>query len=262
MSGRPTSGVPTRVLLLIISFIPLFLGIGFLQIVLGAWLVTVGFTAVQAGTLIAAQGITVLVTSIQFGIISDVYGRKYLLMMGALAGAASLFAFSLTTDFWLLLVISLVLGFTEGASITTWNALLADLTEGPSRNKVFSLSFIMINVATGVGLVLPGIFPPLEGVLGISNYSLHRETMLLLGVASFATPIMFYLLLRRHEETHNPGRKWGGLSNKGTLVKIGFVGSTIGFGAGFIIPLVGPGSTIGSASGMITADRYLPFRTS
>jgi MFS family permease len=141
--------------------------------------------------------------------------------------------------FWELLVISAVLGFTEGATITTWNALLADLTDDSNRNKVFSLSFIMMNVTTGVGLVLPGAFPFLESLLGVTSYAMHRETLLALGAASFITPLMLYLLLRDHRETHNPARRWAGLKNKATLAKLGFVGSTLGFGAGFIIPLLG-----------------------
>jgi MFS family permease len=231
--------VPANVSLLILSFAPLFLAVGFLQIVLGAWLVTVGFTAAQAGILISAQGIATIVASIPLGVLSDAYGRKYILAFGALAGAAALFAFSLTTDFSYLLGISVVLGFAEGASLTTWNALLADMTDNSNRNKVFSLSFVMVNVTTGVGLVLPGAFPALESLLGVTNYTLHRETLSLLGVASFITPLMLYMLLRNHEETYKPGKKWAGLKNKATLLKLGFTGIMIGFGAGFIVPLVG-----------------------
>jgi len=225
--------------MLILSFVPVFLGLGFLQIVLGAWLVTVGFTAVQAGLLISAQGLAVVLTSIPLGIISDIYGRKQLLILGNLAGAAALLVFALTTNFSYLISASVALGFAEGAAVTTWNALLADLTDNSNRNRVFSLSFIMINVTTGIGLVLPGAFPALQSLTGLTNYTLHRETLLILGLASFISPLMFYILLRNHRETHNPERRWSGLTNKGILVKLGFVASTIGFGAGFIIPLVG-----------------------
>jgi MFS family permease len=225
--------------MLILSFVPIFLGLGFLYIVLGAWLVTVGFTAVQAGLLISAQGIAVVLTSIPLGIISDIYGRKKLLILGNLAGAAALLVFALTTNFLYLVSASVVLGFAEGASVTTWNALLADLTDNSNRNRVFSRSFIMINVTTGIGLVLPGAFPALQSLTGLTNYALHRETLLILGLASFISPLMFYILLRNHRETHNPERRWSGLTNKATLAKLGFVASTIGFGAGFIIPLVG-----------------------
>ena len=231
--------VPARVSLLILSFAPLFLAVGFIQIVLGAWLVTVGFTAVQAGALISAQGVSTIVAAVPLGIVSDAYGRKYLLILGALAGAAALFGFSITTDFGYLLGLSAVLGIAEGASITTWNALLADMTDTSNRNKVFSLSFVMINVTTGVGLVVPGAYPALAILLGVTNYALHRETLSLLGLASFVTPIALYLLLRDHKETYKPGGRWGGLKNKATLLKLGFTGVTIGFGAGFIIPLVG-----------------------
>ena len=225
--------------MLILSFVPVFLGLGFLYIVLGAWIVTVGFTAEQAGLLIAAQGIAVVLTSIPLGIVSDVYGRKHLLILGNLAGAAALLVFALTTNFLYLISASVVLGFAEGASVTTWNALLADLTDNSNRNRVFSLSFIMINVTTGIGLVLPGAFPALQSLTGLTNYTIHRQTLLILGLASFISPLMFYILLRNHRETHNPERRWSGLANKGTLAKLGFVASTIGFGAGFIIPLVG-----------------------
>ena len=235
---KPTA-IPGTASLLILSFIPLFLALGFLTIILGAWLVTVGFTAEQAGALISAQGIAVVLCSIPLGIVSDIYGRKKLLILGNLVGAVSLLVFALTTNFWYLIGTSIGLGFAEGAAVTTWNAFLADLTDESNRNKVFSLSFIMINVTVGIGLVLPAAFPAITSMTGISSYAIHRETLLLLGIVSFISPLMFYLLLRNHRENYNPTRKWSGLSNKATLAKLGFVGSTIGFGAGFIIPLVG-----------------------
>ena len=239
LADQRATPVPAKVSLLILSFAPIFLAVGFIQIVLGAWLVTVGFTAVQAGALISAQGIATILAAIPLGIASDAYGRKRILTLGALAGAAALFGFSLTTNFQYLLGICVVLGVAEGASITTWNALLADMTDVSNRNKVFSLSFVMINVTTGVGLLLPGVFPAVESLAGVNNYALHTETLSLLGAASFVTPLMLYLLLRNHEETYKSGKKWGGLKNKATLLKLGFTGITIGFGAGFIIPLIG-----------------------
>src|SRR5207253_7785163 len=102
----------------------------------------------------------------------------------------------------------------------------------PIWNRVFSRSFIMINVTTGIGLVLPGAFPALQSLTGLTNYAMHRETLLILGLASFISPLIFYILLRNHRETHNPERRWSGLTNKATLAKLGFVASTIGFGAG------------------------------
>lgn len=239
MADQRVTPVPSKVSLLILSLAPLFLAVGFIQIVVGAWLVTVGFTAVQAGALISTQGVATILAAIPLGIVSDVYGRRYLLIVGSLAGAMGLLGFSLTTNFEYLLGISVVLGVTEGATITTWNALLADMTDSSNRNRVFSLSFVMTNVTTGVGLLLPGIFPVLQSIVRVSNFEMHRETLTLLGGLSFITPVMLFLLLRGLHETSQAGRKWGGLKNKTTLLKLGFAWIAIGFGAGFIIPMVG-----------------------
>src|SRR5207237_5864661 len=127
LADQDASLVPPTATMLILSFVPVFLGLGFLQIVLGAWLVTVGFTAVQAGLLISAQGIAVVLTSIPLGIISDIYGRKRLLIIGNLAAAAALLVFAVTTNFLYLISASVALGFAEGASLTTWTDCLADL---------------------------------------------------------------------------------------------------------------------------------------
>src|SRR5207237_3667751 len=140
-------------------------------------------------------------------IITDIDGRKKLLVLGNLAGAAALLVFAVTTSFLYLISASVALGFAEGASVTTWNALLADLTDNSNRNRVFSLSFIMINVTTGIGLVLPGAFPALQSLTGLTNYALHRATLLILGLAGFISPLMLYVLLRNHLQTHNRERR-------------------------------------------------------
>ena len=237
--GNEDSAVPRAVYALILSFIPLFVGGGLLLIILGAWLVTVGFTAGQAGGLIAVEGLSMILTSIPLGIVSDVYGRKHLLVLGGFASAFGLIAFSLASNFWLLVPIVALLGVGESAAISTWNALLADLTNFSNRNTAFSISFVVSNVATGVGFALPGVFPFIEGPLGVTSLAIHRDTLLLLGALSLSTPLLVYSILRKHKESHDPSRRWVGLKNWGTLARFWFVGSTIGFGAGFIVPLIG-----------------------
>jgi MFS family permease len=225
--------------LLILSLAPIFLGVGFLQVAITAWLPTVGFSAFEVSLLVALQGLLAVASSIPLGIVSDIYGRSKILIAGSVAGALGLLMFALTLDFLVLVVSSIVLGFAEGASVSTWNALLADLTEGDERNRVFSLSYVMINVASGVGLFLPGIFPLVQGPLGLSVDSIHRSTLLLIGLVSFLSPAGVVWVLHGHKETVNPARKFAGVKNVGTLAKLSLVGGAIGLGAGFIIPIVG-----------------------
>ncbi len=239
VTSSSTTPLPRNVLLLVISFIPLFLDLSFLQIVISVWFVTIGFSSVQVGTLLAVQGLVLILASVPLGIVSDTYGRRNLLILGVTVGSIGLTIFALTTDFFVLLGVSALLGLTEAAAITTWNALLADMTDTSNRTKAFSLSFIMQNVSSGVGFAIPAAFPVLTAFFSVSNYSLHRETLLLLGLFSFLTPVLTMIILRNHKESRGPGRKLGGLRNGSTLAKFAFVGATIGFGAGFIIPLIG-----------------------
>jgi len=233
------SGSSRKAVFIIISLAPVFLAVGFLQVVISAWLPSIGFTPFQVGLLITVQGAMAVLSAIPLGIVSDVYGRKLILFSASLAGSLGFMVYALTTSFGLLLLASGILGLAEGATVAVWNALLADLTESGERNRIFSLSYVMISVASGIGLLLPGFFPAVQGALAISSYSIHRTVLLLLGLLSFASPIGVAALLWDHKETHNPSRKFAGLKNLGTLAKLGVVGGAIGFGAGFIIPLVG-----------------------
>ena len=203
------------------------------------WLLTVGITPSQIGLMVAAQGILAVASAVPLGIVSDIYGRRLILIAGSLAGSIGLMAFALTTDFVYLLAASAVLGLAEGATVAVWNALLADITPAAERNKIFSRSYVMISVASGVGLLLPGLFPYAEAALGLTSFSMHKSVLLILGLASFATPAGVVAILRGHRETHNPGKKFAGLKNMGVLARLGVVGGAIGFGAGFIIPIVG-----------------------
>ena len=212
---------------------------GFLQVVMTVWLLTVGITPSQIGLLVAVQGILAVVSAVPLGIISDIYGRRLILVAGSLAGSLGLMVYALSITFVYLLAASAVLGFAEGATVAVWNALLADLTAPESRNKIFSRSYVMISVASGLGLLLPGFFPSAQAALGLSSYSIHKSVLLILGLVSFASPAGVAALLWRHKETHNPGRKFAGLRNIGVLARLGVVGGAIGFGAGFIIPIVG-----------------------
>jgi MFS family permease len=225
--------------LIVLVLTPTFLDIGFLQVVITAWLPTIGYTALQVGLLITVQGILAVALAIPLGIVSDIYGRRLILVSGALAGSLGLLTFGLTTDFGLLIAASAVLGVAEGATVSVWNALLADLTSGESRNKIFSLSYVMISVASGVGLLLPGFFPFIAGPLGLTGDAIHRSTLELLGLLSFLSPAGILVLIWKQKEAVNPERKFKGFKNLGFLARLGVVAGAIGFGAGFIIPLVG-----------------------
>lgn len=229
----------TKANLLILAFAPIFLAQGFLQVMISAWLPTVGIPPLQVGLLVTIQGGLAVASSIPIGVASDIYGRRFILIAGGLASSVGVVIFALTISFPCLALASTILGLAEGATVSVWNALLADLSDSTARDRVFSNSYVMLGVASGVGLLLPGLFPYIGPLAGLSDYSLHGAALLGLGLASFLSPLGVTVLLRDHREAPRPPVGFSGLKSAGRLVRLGVVGGSIGLGAGFIVPLVG-----------------------
>ena len=204
-----------------------------------------------------------IVLGIPLGILSDRRGRKRLLILGSLAVPCGLIFFAVTGSFNYLLLSSIVFGFGEAATLTTWNAIIADQTTLENRDAAFSLSFIVSNVSIGIGFAIPFSFPALESMLKISDLAIHNDVMIGLCAISFLTPISVATILKGYKEkTKNTATVVNTPSGKETedgsvaydkeeadfkmrrrknlsfLVKFSIVNSLVGFGAGFIIPLI------------------------
>src|SRR2546430_393619 len=85
--------------------------------------------------------------------------------------------FAFTTELQWLVLAAIVAGIAEGGFLATWNAIIADRTTTEQRNAAFALSFILGNVAGGIGFALPIIFPVLEAWTGpITTRSTSRSS--------------------------------------------------------------------------------------
>src|SRR5439155_17789606 len=125
-----------------------------------------------------------------------------------------------------------------GGFLATWNAIIADQTTTEQRNAAFALSFILGNVAGGLGFALPILFPALEAWTGLDSRTVHVAVLLVTDAFGFLVPIALIGLLRNYRETL-PVRA---ARPKGTdwkpLLKFSSLNGLIGLGAGFFIPLV------------------------
>ena len=231
-----------RITSLIYASIPNFVAFGFVLVAISAWFLQVGFTAAQIGLLVGVQGAALITSAVPLGFLSDVYGRRRILIAGALAASGSILIIALTFNLALLVFAMALGGVAEGAITATWNAMIADQTSGDGRTRAFSLSFVVSNVGTGAGFLLPVFIPVIATATGLGGFVLHRDLLLLLALMSFATPLSFAWVLRGYAERHTPSgggvRQWGGLKNKGTLARMAIFSGSIGLGAGFIIPLI------------------------
>jgi len=116
------------------------------------------------GLALGAYGLTQAVLQIPFGMASDRYGRKPVIVVGLLLFAAGSIIAALATDIVWLLAGRIVQG--AGAISAAVTALAADLTREEHRTKVMAMIGSSIGLVFALSLVAA---PPLYGWLGLSG---------------------------------------------------------------------------------------------
>lgn len=231
--------VPPRVRWLVYLSCFSNLGYGYVVIVIAAYLPELGMSATDAGLLMAVTGVTFVLSAVPLGIVADRRGRKPMFLAGLTGVPPTILAFGLTTDLNVLIIASAVSGVTEGAFMASWNAMIADQTSpGRSRDQAFALSFIVFNATFGIGFALPLAFPWIESHTGWSSHEVHVGAFLVLAALSVLSPIIAWFVLRDYREEMHPSGKLIAKRSRTMLWKFSGINGLIGFGAGFIIPLI------------------------
>lgn len=208
-------------------------GLGFFSVAIPVFLPLEGMSVTELGAILTTAGMTTVIFSIPFAILSDRYGRKMLMFAGSLFAVAIVVVPAFTSDFLLLELSAVLGGIGEAMYLATWNAYLADTTAPEVRAATFSLSFVTFTVASGVGSFLPGLFP----FLPLKLLDAHRLVLVLLGLLGLGTPIS--VLMWASDIKPKTSRK-GILPRKslGIITKFSTANMMIGLGAGLIIPLI------------------------
>jgi len=212
---------------------PLAIGLGFYEVAITVFLPLEGMSVTNLGALLTTFGLTMVVFSIPFAVLSDRHGRKLIMLAGSVIASFILVVPGVTSDFALLEASAILGGMGEAMYLSTWNAYLADTTSEDSRPATFSLSFVTFTIASGVGSFLPAAFP----LLPISLSGAHRLTFLALGAVSLLTPLA---VVRWAKDVKPRGSRRGILPRKslGIITKFSTANMLIALGAGLIIPLI------------------------
>ena len=96
---RPFANVPPKVRRLILFGSPTNIAGGFFFVIVSAYLPELGLEYVQiVGLVLGVSGLTMVLTAIPLGIISDRRGRKAMLIAGSATFSPILLVFALTTN--------------------------------------------------------------------------------------------------------------------------------------------------------------------
>lgn len=227
------SSVTPRTRLIVLAASPLAAGLGFYQVAVPVFLPLQGISVTNLGIMLTTLGLATVLLSIPFAVLSDRFGRKGLMSIGAFLASFFLMIPGLTSDFLWLEASAIVGGTAEAMFLSTWNAYLADATDQNARPATFSLSFVTFTMSYGVGSLLPGVFP----FTALDLVEAHKVAFVLLGLLALLTP---YSLIRWAVHRKPTVSRRGILPRKsmGIIAKFSASNMMIGLGAGLIIPLI------------------------
>lgn len=103
------------------------------------------------GLALGAYGLTQAIFQIPFGMASDAFGRKRIIIIGLLLFAVGSAVAALATDIWIVLIGRIIQG--AGAISAAVTALAADLTREQHRTKVMAMIGSSIGVVFALSLV-------------------------------------------------------------------------------------------------------------
>jgi MFS family permease len=229
----PFAEVPRNTSRVVLSASPLAAGLGFYGVAVAVFLPLEGVSITNLGALLTTLGLTTVVFSIPIAILSDRYGRKPIMLTGAVLANFMIATPGLTSQFLILEASAVVGGLAEAMYLSTWNAYLADTTTEETRPATFSLSFMTFTIASGLGSFLPGLFT----LLPLDLITAHRLVFIALGILGLVTPLSVY---KWAVHIKPQTRRRGILPRKslGIIVKFSTANLMIGLGAGLIIPLM------------------------
>ncbi len=124
-----------------------------------------GATGYLIGLAIGAYGLSQAVLQVPFGLLSDRYGRKKLIVVGLLIFAAGSIVAAVSESIYGVIAGRLLQG--AGAIASVLMALLSDLTKEENRTKAMAVIGMSIGIAFSAALVLGPIVAGWFGLSGI-----------------------------------------------------------------------------------------------
>jgi len=234
-------------LLFATRFVRLF-AYGSLSVVLVFYLVGVGLSEAQTGTLLTLTLAGDTVISLLLTTQADRVGRRTMLVAGAALMVAAGLVFAATTSFWLLLLAGTIgvispSGNEVGPFLSIEQAALSQIVSDRERTDVFAWYTLAGSLATALGALAGGAAIRVLQQVGLAPVSSYRGVVLLYAALGGALVVLFSRLSRSAEATATAAARprakladWSGLSrSRGVVLKLSALFALDAFGGGFVI---------------------------
>jgi len=212
---------------------------GFLSVILGLYLDAVGLSTAAIGWIFTAALAGGAVMTILITAIADSFGRKTLLIVGAVLMAAAGWVFAVSSD-PIFLTIAAIFGTISpsgkdvGPFLSIEQAILPQTTDNQHRTAVFSAYNLVGSFAGAIGALAVGL-PSLFSLTKISGYRLLIWSYV---ASAIMLAVLFALLSPRAEaerKNRAPNHPVGLQKSRSMVAKLAALFALDAFAGGFIV---------------------------
>jgi MFS family permease len=212
---------------------------GFLSVVLGLYLETIGLTTTAIGWIFAAALAGGALMTIVITTVADSFGRKALLILGAVLMATAGWVFAISSD-PLLLALAAIFGTISpsgkevGPFLSIEQAILPETTQDQHRTTVFSAYNLIGSLSGAVGALAVG----LPSLFSISQITGYRFLVWGYVICAVVMMVVFGLLspaIERKPKTVSQKRAIGVQRSRKVVAKLAGLFAVDAFAGGFIV---------------------------
>lgn len=243
---RKISSFNQNVRLFMLANVLIQIGMGVFMVMYNLYIKELGMPETVNGKVISMTALASAIMLVPAGFLSDKFGRKWMIVGGALFGAMTLFyrsvAIAETPIIYAAFLTGLFMAFVQVSGVP----FLAENSTSAERVHMFSIHFAMMTVANVVGSLFGGVIADVLEIVGGMDAASAIRWALLVGAAIFTVGLLPLFKLRnkppepvqvKHDELEKVERVDSSFKRNIILIfHFSFASLLIGIGSGLVVP--------------------------